>query len=137
MSNTYGISDRVEREIRARDKRCVYCHRPMEPSTSARGPSEATMEHFNNDGPFDKKRNVAICCRSCNSSRRDKSLAEWFKTPYCRGKSINKETVSKPVREYMRLEKLIGITTPDGCPSSIGAMASGISGEEARAQSHR
>jgi len=26
MSNTYGISEHDEREIRARDKTCVYCH---------------------------------------------------------------------------------------------------------------
>ena len=68
--------------------------------------SGATIEHFNNDGPFQKKYNVAICCRRCNSSKGTKRLSVWFKTPYCREKKINEDTVSKPVKEYMRLEKL-------------------------------
>jgi len=105
MSNTYGISDQVEREIRARDKKCVYCHTPMKQSSRAKGPTEATIEHFNDDGPFDKKYNVAICCRGCNSSKRTKSLSAWFKTPYCLKKKINEKTVSKPVKEFLRLKE--------------------------------
>jgi hypothetical protein len=68
--------------------------------------SGATIEHFNNDGPLKKKYNVAICCRSCNSSKGTMSISAWFQMPYCREKKINEETVSKPVKEYMRLEKL-------------------------------
>ena len=54
--------------------------------------SGATIEHFNNDGPFSKKWNVAICCRRCNSSKGTMRLSEWFKTPYCRERKINEET---------------------------------------------
>ena len=108
MSNAYGISEQDEREIRARDKTCVYCHTPVKQSSRARGPSEATIEHFNNDGPLKKKYNVAICCRSCNSSKGTMRLSAWFKTPYCHEKKINEETVSKQVKEYIRLEKLSG-----------------------------
>jgi len=68
--------------------------------------SGATIEHFNNDGPLKKKCNVAICCRSCNSSKGTMGLTAWFKTRYCREKKINEDTVSKPVKEYLRLEKL-------------------------------
>jgi 5-methylcytosine-specific restriction endonuclease McrA len=106
MSNTYGISKQDEREIRARDKTCVYCGILMKQPPHARGTSGATIEHFNNDGPFEEKYNVAICCRRCNSSKGTVRLSAWFKTPYCRQKKINEETVSKPVKEYMRLEKL-------------------------------
>lgn len=105
MSNTYGLSKEDEREIRARDKTCVYCGVLMKQHPHAMGASGATIEHFNNDGPFEKKYNVAICCRRCNSSKKAMKLSAWFKTPYCRKKKINGETVSKPVREYMRLEK--------------------------------
>lgn len=104
MPNAYGISERDEREIRARDKNCVYCRILMR--QHSRGASGATIEHFNNDGPFEKKHNVAICCRGCNSSKGTKKLLAWFKTPYCRERKINKETVLKPVKEYMRLTKL-------------------------------
>jgi len=106
MSNTYGISKQNEREIRARDKTCVYCGILMKQYPHAMAASGATIEHFNNDGPLKKKYNVAICCRRCNSSKGTMRLSAWFKTPYCRGKKINEETVSKPVKEYMRLEKL-------------------------------
>jgi hypothetical protein len=51
MSNTYGISKQDEREIRTRDKTCVYCHVPMKRT----GASGATIERFNNDGPLKKK----------------------------------------------------------------------------------
>jgi hypothetical protein len=103
MSNKYGISKEDEQEIRARDKTCVYCRILMKKS---RGTFGATIEHFNNDGPFDAKYNVAICCRGCNSSKGTKDLLTWLATDYCRKKNINVKTVSKPVRDYMRLKKL-------------------------------
>jgi hypothetical protein len=105
MSNTYGISDQDEREIRARDKMCVYCRILMKNYPHAMRASGATIEHFNNDGPFQKKYNVAICCRRCNSSKGTKRLSVWLKTPYCRKRKINEETVLKPVKEYLRLDK--------------------------------
>jgi hypothetical protein len=105
MANTYGISKKDEQEIRARDKTCVYCGVLMKQSPHAMCSSGATLEHFNNDGPFSKRYNVAVCCRSCNSSKGTMKLPVWFKTLYCREKKINGETVSRPVTEYMRLEK--------------------------------
>jgi 5-methylcytosine-specific restriction endonuclease McrA len=106
MSNTYGISDQDEREIRARDKACVYCGILMKQSRHARSASAATIGHFNNDGPLKEKYNVAICCRRCNSSKGTMKLPAWFNTPYCRERKINGETVSTPVKEYIRLENL-------------------------------
>jgi len=106
MSNTYGISKTDEQEIRARDRKCVYCRIVMKQYPHAMGASGATIEHFNNDGPFEQKHNLAICCRRCNSSKGTMNLSAWFKTRYCREKKINKERVLKPVKEYMRLAKL-------------------------------
>src|SRR2546423_10641606 len=105
MSNTYGIPKQVEVEIRARDTTCVYCGILMKQSPHSMCCSGATIEHFNNDGPFDKRHNVAICCRSCNASKGTMRLSAWFKTPYCRERKIDAETVSEVVKEYMRLEK--------------------------------
>ena len=104
MSNTYGIPKQDEREIRARDKTCVYCGILMKPRSM--GSSGATLEHFDNDGPLNKKYNVAVCCRGCNSSKGIMTLSVWFKKPYCRKNKINAETVARAVKEYMRLEKL-------------------------------
>jgi hypothetical protein len=99
MSNTYGISEEVEEEIRARDRRCVFCHKRFSRESRASG---ATIEHFNNDGPLAKKYNLAICCGGCNSSKGTKKLLAWLKTPYCRKRQINEKTVAKPVKEYIR-----------------------------------
>ncbi len=104
MSNRYGILEKDEEEIRARDKTCVYCHKAMKKCSSAKGMrcDLATIEHLSNDGPFDEKSNVAICCGSCNASRRNKELLDWFETPYCIERNINKETVAEPVKKYIR-----------------------------------
>ncbi len=77
----------------------------MKQHPDAMGPSGATIEHFNNDGPFDKKYNVAICCRRCNSSKRAKRLSDWFQTAYCDKNEISEKTVAKPVKEFLGLEK--------------------------------
>jgi len=102
MSNNYGIPEEVEKEIRARDKICVFCHVSLTQPTRAKDGSEASIEHFNNDGPLRKKYNLAICCRRCNSSKGTKKLLAWFRMPYCVDRNINKETVATPVREYVR-----------------------------------
>jgi hypothetical protein len=88
MSNTYDISEQDERELRARDKACVYCRVLMKQYPHAMGPSGATIERFNNDGPFDRKFNAAICCRRCNSSKGTKTLlGGWLTHP--RGTGVN------------------------------------------------
>jgi 5-methylcytosine-specific restriction endonuclease McrA len=102
MSNTYGISGDVERQIRARDKTCVYCDVSMKQWPHKRDRSEATIEHFNNRGPFRKKYNLAICCRGCNSSKGTETLLTWFKKAYCKKKNIREETVARPVKRYIR-----------------------------------
>src|ERR1700752_108083 len=93
MSNRWGIPKKIEDEIRARDKHCVFCHVSMRRASRARSASDATIEHFDNDGPLGKKYNVAICCRGCNSSKGTKKLLPWFKTPYCRKRRIDENTV--------------------------------------------
>jgi 5-methylcytosine-specific restriction endonuclease McrA len=102
MSNAYGIPEEDEKEIRIRDRTCVYCRKSMKRSPHSMHAFGATIEHFNNDGYFDKKWNVAICCRGCNSSKGNKELLAWFKTPYCIEKNINQKTVAKAVKEYIR-----------------------------------
>lgn len=102
MSNAYGISEQDEREVRARDKACVYCRVLMKQHPHAMHATGATIEHFNNDAHLKEKYNLAICCRRCNSSKGTKRLSAWFKTPYCCEKKINEETVLKPAKEFTR-----------------------------------
>ena len=109
MSNKFGIPNKNEEEIRKRDKVCVYCRKEMKvyPNTKGTPGDKATIEHLSPDPPFYwadgmKKSSIVICCGSCNSSRNDKSLLDWFKTPYCLDRNINKDTVAEPVKEYLR-----------------------------------
>jgi len=97
--HSWGIPTEIEKEIRARDKRCVFCHKRFSRESRA---SIASIEHFNNNRPMTTKYNLAICCGSCNSSKLNKKLLAWLKTPYCRERQINEKTVAKPVKEYIR-----------------------------------
>jgi hypothetical protein len=104
MANNYGLPQGDLDGIRARDASCVYCHREMNGHSRVRGTpnDKATIEHLNNDGPFDMASNVVICCGLCNRMRGNKKLLDWFKTPYCIERHINRDTVTEPVREYIR-----------------------------------
>ncbi len=53
MANKFGIPEKELLKIRARDKKCVYCHKKMFfPYNSCVGKDCATIEHLNFDGPF-------------------------------------------------------------------------------------
>jgi hypothetical protein len=103
VSKNYGLPEEALRSIRARDTTCVYCHKAMT-NHRIRGKYGdcATIEHLNRFPPWNNPATVAICCGSCNSSRGDKKLLDWFETTYCRERNISVETVAEPVREYIR-----------------------------------
>ena len=104
MSNRFGIPNKVEQEIRARDKVCVYCGKAFD--EKGKYGDRPSIEHLDRDPPFYwakglKKSGIAICCGSCNSSRGKKKLLDWFRTEYCLDRNINKNTVAEPVKEYL------------------------------------
>lgn len=100
--NKYGIPKKDLKEIRIRDKTCVYCHKRMiYPSASGWRGDWATIEHLNYLPPWNNSVTVAICCFSCNASRGDKKLMDWFKTRYCIQKNINEKTVAEPVKKFI------------------------------------
>ena len=102
MKNKYGIPEEKLNEIRKRDQTCIYCHKKMiEPSVNGQRRNWATIEHLNHLPPWDNPDTVAFCCWSCNSSRSDKKIIDWFKTSYCIDKNINYGSVAKPVRNYI------------------------------------
>src|SRR5262245_40086870 len=109
MSNRFGIPAEVEQRIRARDTRCVYCGKNYSQSSHK---DIATIEHLNERPPFHWKEGLnedglAICCRSCNSSRGNKKLRDWFRTSYCveRVTPINEASVAEAVRRYLQSAK--------------------------------
>src|SRR5205809_7073359 len=100
--NRFGIPAETEHRIRARDTCCVYCGKRFSRASRKDMP---TIEHLHEKPPFYwqeglKEDGLAICCGSCNSSRGNKSLRDWFQTPYCtqRDMPINSGTVAAPVR---------------------------------------
>jgi len=106
MPNRFGIPADVEQRLRARDTRCVYCQKRFSRQSRKDWP---TIEHLSEKPPFYwdhglKEDGVAICCWSCNSSRGNKNLCDWFRTSYCldRINPISQSTVAAPVRNFLR-----------------------------------
>ncbi len=101
--NRYALPEKDLDKIRARDRACVYCHKTMIPPGSG-GPRTdwATIEHLNHLPPWDNPETVAICCWSCNSSRGNRLLGDWFTNAYCLNRGISEATVAEPVRNFLR-----------------------------------
>ncbi|HBA61175.1 MAG TPA: HNH endonuclease [Elusimicrobia bacterium] len=102
--NKWGIPDWLEREVRQRDKLCVYCGIPMLESPPADGSrkSVATWEHIINDESIVTRENISRCCASCNSSKGTKKLSIWIGSDYCRRHGINRETVADVVKDALK-----------------------------------
>lgn len=102
--NRWGIPDRLEREVKERDKTCVYCDTQLIDRMPPGGPrkSVATWEHIINDACIITPENIARCCVPCNSSKGTKKLTDWIQSSYCKKRGINKDTVAEVVKEALR-----------------------------------
>lgn len=102
--NNWGIPDWLEKEVRERDKTCVYCGIQMIEKVPQRGPRNAiaTWEHIVNDASIISPENIARCCWGCNSSKGTKKLSDWIESSYCKKRGINKNTVAEVVKEALR-----------------------------------
>jgi hypothetical protein len=102
--NKWGIPAWLEREVRQRDKKCVYCGTPMLESLPADGSrkSVATWEHIINDARIVTRENIARCCASCNSSKGIKKLSLWIESSYCKRRGIGRDTVADVVKQSLR-----------------------------------
>ena len=103
--NNWGIPDSLEKEVRERDKTCVYCGIEMVEKMPRRGSRRAvaTREHIINDESLVTRENIARCCVACNSSKGTKKLSDWLHSSYCKNHRINQGTVAKIVKEAFRL----------------------------------
>lgn len=81
MKNDYDLSPNELQKIFERDRAaCVYCHKIMiDHEANSRRGDWYTIEHLNHLPPWDNPKTVAFCCWSCNSSRGNKKLMDWFK----------------------------------------------------------
>lgn len=109
MKAKYGIPQKELDYIVKRDIICIYCHKKYSSKNKGDLPS---IEHLNHKPDWDSVESfvcegkpvyaiIAICCRSCNSSRGAKSLRNWFKTPYCIEHNIKYSTVASVVKKYI------------------------------------
>jgi hypothetical protein len=93
----WDIPYRLGNEILERDTKCVYCGVTFG-SKDVKG-SSSSWEHIVNDCRIVTRENIARCCRSCNSSKGAKPLAEWFGSAFCGRRKINRETVAEVVKQ--------------------------------------
>ena len=101
--NKWGIPVSLEQEVRKRDKACVYCRVVLRKSSSVNGSrkSVATWEHIINDARIVTRKNIALCCASCNSSKGAKKLSLWIKSDYCKRNGIKTATVANIVKHAL------------------------------------
>jgi hypothetical protein len=95
--NRWNIPGWLEREVMARDTRCVYCgvsfFRPE--MTRSERPS---WEHVVNDASIVTLENIARCCMSCNASKGTKDLAVWLGSRYCVERGITPDSVAPVIK---------------------------------------
>jgi hypothetical protein len=101
--NNWKIPAWLEREVRDRDRACVYCRRAFGSATGTR-PSTATWEHIVNDARLITRDNIARCCAACNASKGTKTLSAWLASEYCKTRGITAETVADVVRRALVLQ---------------------------------
>lgn len=100
MSNRWGIPNEVEACVRKRDVYCVYCGTSFlvpHPTHKTR----PTWEHIVNDVKRNGPDNIALCCRSCNSSKASKTLEDWMVGSYCQSKGISRDNVALVVKKHL------------------------------------
>lgn len=103
--NRWRIPDWLAREVKERDKTCVYCGAEMIERMPPLGPRTrvATWEHIINDATIVTRENIARCCVACNSSKGTKTLSAWMESGYSKKRGINGDTVAEVVRWALQL----------------------------------
>jgi hypothetical protein len=101
--NKWNIPDWLEREVKDRDRNCVYCRVELASSKKTRT-SPATWEHIVNDARIVNRENIARCCSACNSSKGTKKLSDWLDSDYCRTRGVTKDTVAEVVKRGLAVQ---------------------------------
>ncbi|MDI1265174.1 MAG: HNH endonuclease [bacterium] len=97
--NRWKIPKWLEAEVMERDTACVYCG-VVFGSVDSHG-SRPSWEHIINDAGIVTRENIALCCRSCNSSKGARLLADWIASPYCKRRGISYESVTETVKKAL------------------------------------
>lgn len=97
MANKWNNPNWLETEVRERDKTCVFCGVEFVTSTISKK-SSASWEHIINDAQIIARENIALCCRGCTASKRQKKLSVWLQSTYCKERGINVVTVAPIIK---------------------------------------
>lgn len=89
--------DCLEKEIRERDKACVYCGVEFTPARVSKR-TAASWEHIINDAKIITRENIALCCCGCNSSKGKKQLSVWLQSKYCKDHDITPEAAAPLIK---------------------------------------
>lgn len=105
--NSWNIPDSLEKEIRARDKKCVYCGVALIEKLPPGSPRKAmaTWEHIINDARIVTRENIALCCCACNASKGQKALLDWLQSTYCKKLGIHEGSVAQVIRDALDLAR--------------------------------
>lgn len=98
MSNNWNIPDWLEKEVKERDKTCVYCGVTFTPIKISKK-TAASWEHIINDEKIITKDNIALCCFGCNYSKGQKQLSIWLQTKYCKEHGISPQSVAPIIKQ--------------------------------------
>jgi hypothetical protein len=101
MSNNWNIPEWLEKEVRERDKKCVYCSVEFT-SAKVNVRNSASWEHIINDATIITRENIALCCRGCNASKGQKALLDWLETKYCKEHDISYKTVAPIIKAEIK-----------------------------------
>jgi 5-methylcytosine-specific restriction endonuclease McrA len=104
MSNRWNITGWLEREVRERDKVCIYCGVDFAMPRGKVG-SKPSWEHIVNDASIVTRDNIALCCRSCNASKGQKTLTDWLQTQYCIDRGISAKSVAPVAKAALNKER--------------------------------
>jgi len=104
--NRWRIPGWREKEVKDRDKACIYCGIQMIEQMPESGlrKAVATWEYIINDASIVTRGNIARCCFACNANKGKKKLSDWMKSNYCKKRGINKDTVAEIVKRALRVE---------------------------------
>jgi hypothetical protein len=98
MANNWNIPDWLEKEVRERDKKCVYCGVEFTPVKVSKK-TAASWEHIINNAKIITRENIALCCCGCNASKGQKQLSLWLQSKYCIGHGISPDTVAPIIKQ--------------------------------------
>lgn len=94
--NRWNIPAWLEKEVRERDKACVYCGVAF--AIDAPHGNRPSWEHIINDARIVTRENIVLCCRACNSSKGVHDLPAWLESAYCKRRGITAQSVAEVIK---------------------------------------